>query len=100
MPPYRFLFERRRIEGAGSPLALQLPARLAPPIGYEIVPKLEAKALVAYLLSLRANADLFDAPMTVPVTPGTGTNTTPAQAAGALTPAELLASPTNATPAK
>src|SRR5262245_53194657 len=47
MPPYRFLFDKRRIERAPSPDALVLPRDLAPEPGYEIVPKTEAKALVA-----------------------------------------------------
>ena len=65
MPPYRFLFEKRRIEHARSPDALLLPSELAPEPGYEIVPKEEATALVAYLLSLRANEPLFSAPVSV-----------------------------------
>ena len=65
MPPYRFLFEKRRIERARSSDALVLPAELTPGPGYEMVPKPEARALVAYLTSLRAEAPLFDAPVTV-----------------------------------
>jgi cbb3-type cytochrome oxidase cytochrome c subunit len=67
MPPYRFLFERRKIQWRPSPDALQLSGDLAPPPGYEIVPKPEATALVAYLLSLHSDAPLFEAPMTVAV---------------------------------
>jgi cytochrome c oxidase cbb3-type subunit 2 len=76
MPPYRFLFEKRRIERGPSSDALVLPAGLAPEPGYEIVPKPEATALVSYLQSLRANEPLFDAPLSVaePVTPATTTN--------------------------
>jgi cbb3-type cytochrome oxidase cytochrome c subunit len=65
MPPYRFLFEKRRIERVRSPDALVLPPELAPEPGYEILPKTEAKALVAYLTSLHADAPLFVAPVTV-----------------------------------
>jgi len=65
MPPYRFLFEKRRIERARSPDALSLPPELAPEAGYEVVPTTQAKALVAYLFSLRADAPLYVAPMTV-----------------------------------
>lgn len=65
MPPYRFLFEKRRIEGVRSPDALVLPPELAPEPGYEILPKMEAKALAAYLTSLHADAPLFVAPVTV-----------------------------------
>ncbi len=76
MPPYRFLFEKRRIRLQPSPEALVLPAEVALPAGYEVVPKPAAKALAAYLASLRADAPLFNAPMTVPAvaTPSSGTN--------------------------
>jgi cbb3-type cytochrome oxidase cytochrome c subunit len=63
MPPYRFLFEERKIELEPSPDALQLPKDLAPPPGYEIVPRPAARALVAYLLDLHANTPLFEAPV-------------------------------------
>lgn len=66
MPPYRFLFEQRKAGAAPSPDALQLSAEFAPAAGFEIVPKPEAKALVAYLLSLRADVPLFEAPLTLP----------------------------------
>ena len=66
MPPYRFLFETRRIEKARSSDALDLPNELPPPAGFEVVPNREAKALVAYLLSLRADAPIFETPMSVP----------------------------------
>jgi cbb3-type cytochrome oxidase cytochrome c subunit len=71
MPPFRFLFEKRKVEHQPSPDALSLPAELAPPAGYEIVPKLEAKALVAYLTSLQADAPLFVAPLSVAAPPET-----------------------------
>jgi len=71
MPPFRFLFEKRKIERGVSPDALSLPPELAPPAGYEIVPKTEAKALVAYLTSLRADAPLFVAPLSVAAPPET-----------------------------
>ena len=74
MPPYRFLFEKKKIERRPSPDALQLPADLAPAPGWEIVPRPEAQALVAYLQSLRANAVLFETPMTAPATTGAPTN--------------------------
>jgi cbb3-type cytochrome oxidase cytochrome c subunit len=77
MPPYRFLFETRKAGAKPSPDALQLSAEFAPPTGYEIVPKSEAKALVAYLLSLRADAPLFEAPLTpLPAQPAAATNAT------------------------
>jgi len=73
MPPYRFLFETRKIGREASPDALKLSGKLAPPPGYEIVPQPEATVLVAYLQSLRAEAPLFEAPLTPP--PGTVTTT-------------------------
>jgi cytochrome c oxidase cbb3-type subunit 2 len=52
MPAYRFLYEKRRISGEPSADALKLTDRDTPPEGWEIVPTYEAKALVAYLMSL------------------------------------------------
>jgi cytochrome c oxidase cbb3-type subunit II len=63
MPPYRYLFERRRIGDQPSPDALNLTGEFAPPPGYEIVPTAEARALVAYLLSLKSDAPLPEAPL-------------------------------------
>ena len=53
MPPSPFLFEIRKVVGEVSSKALPLPASLAPPVGYEVVPTARAEALVAYLLSLK-----------------------------------------------
>jgi cytochrome c oxidase cbb3-type subunit 2 len=74
MPPFRFLFETRKISGTGvppvrtgeTPVPLQLPDKYAPPAGYEIVPTEDAKNLAAYLLSLRADVPLYEAPFTPP----------------------------------
>ena len=63
MPPFRYLFEFRKIGNAPAPDALQFPKDFALPAGYEVVPKPEAKQLAAYLLSLRANVPLYDAPV-------------------------------------
>jgi cytochrome c oxidase cbb3-type subunit 2 len=52
MPPYRYLFETRKISGQRSADALDLTGADAPKPGYEVVPKPEAKDLVRYLLSL------------------------------------------------
>jgi len=73
MPPYRFLFEKRRIERTASPDALKHPELSVEP-GFEIVPKPQAKALVAYLGSLRAVEPLYDTPLTVPAAPAPSTN--------------------------
>jgi cbb3-type cytochrome oxidase cytochrome c subunit len=64
MPPFRFLFEIQKIGREPSPDALNLPANLRAPVGYEVVPKPEAKQLVAYLLSLHTDVPLYDAPFT------------------------------------
>ena len=67
MPSYRFLFETRKIHAQPSPDALKLPLEFAAPAGFEIVPKPEARELVAYLLSLHADAPLFAAPLSAPL---------------------------------
>ena len=65
MPPYRFLFEKRKMAGRPSPDALHLTGDYAPEPGYEIVPTDKARQLVAYLQSLRADAPLYEAPFSV-----------------------------------
>jgi ribosomal protein L7/L12 len=79
MPAYRFLFEKRRVEKRPSPDALVLPAGVPLDPGYEIVPTSDAKALAAYLVSLRADAPLFIAPVTLAaaVAPAIATNAPP-----------------------
>jgi cytochrome c oxidase cbb3-type subunit 2 len=62
MPAYRWLFETRQIQGQPSVDALKLEGAEAPSPGYEIVPTEEGKALVGYLLSLRKNYPLPEAP--------------------------------------
>jgi cytochrome c oxidase cbb3-type subunit 2 len=64
MPPFRYLFDVRKIGDAPSPDALIFPKGFGPPAGFEVVPKPEAKQLAAYVLSLRANVPLFSAPFT------------------------------------
>jgi cytochrome c oxidase cbb3-type subunit 2 len=67
MPPFRYLFEtRKKVGGEFSPDALNLPKKFAPVGDYEVVPKPDAKKLVAYLLSLHADVPLYDAPFTQP----------------------------------
>jgi cytochrome c oxidase cbb3-type subunit II len=62
MPPFRFLFEKRKIVGRPSPEALALTGAFAiKEPGYEIVPRPEAKELVEYLLSLKASVALPEA---------------------------------------
>ena len=95
MPPYRFLFEKRRIQGEPSPDALQFPPEAAPPAGYEIIPKPEARALAAYLVSLQADAPLFVAPVSVASAPTASSTNSPAVPG----PTAVLGSST-ATPSK
>jgi len=73
MPPYRFLFEKRKIAREPSPDAMPPGGEFAPESGAEIVPTDSAKQLVAYLLSLRANTVIFETPVTVPM-PSPSTN--------------------------
>jgi len=62
MPPYRYLYKKQKIQGQGSAEALVLRGRHAPAPGYEVVPTEEAKALVAYLISLNREYFLPEAP--------------------------------------
>jgi len=71
MPPYRFLFEKRPVGSGPVPDALALPAGFAAEPGFEIVPTDAARALAAYLVSLRADSPLFEAPVTLPPAPAT-----------------------------
>jgi cbb3-type cytochrome oxidase cytochrome c subunit len=106
MPPYRFLFEKRkrgshaspdaiapngpvpRFDAGGSrtnwasPDAVDLSALATAPGGDEIVPTDDARALVAYLLSLRADVALFERPLSaVPLKPAVPATNRPAAAA-------------------
>jgi hypothetical protein len=74
MPAYRFLFEKRKIGKVASADALKLTGDSAPPAGFEIVPTDKARELVAFLLSLRSDAPLFESPFTPPPAPATATN--------------------------
>jgi len=80
MPPYRYLFEKRKVGAEPTPHALKLTGDLAPEAGYEIVPRPAARALVAYLLNLRAEAPLFEAPFTPPPRKVADTNAAPTTA--------------------
>ena len=64
MPSFRFLYKMRQIQGQPSDDAIQgLTGPMAPPAGWEVVPTDEAKALVAYLVSLKRNYPLPESPM-------------------------------------
>jgi cytochrome c oxidase cbb3-type subunit 2 len=62
MPAYRYLFETRKIQSFPSRDALILPTQIAPPGGHEVIPRPQALALAAYLISLRQEGYLFEAP--------------------------------------
>lgn len=60
MPSYSYLFDVHPIAGRQpSDHALKLTGKSAPPAGYEVVPTPRARALVAYLRSLK---DTYDYP--------------------------------------
>ena len=64
MPSFRYLYVLRKIQGQAADDALQgLKGIHASPPGFEVVPTADAKALVAYLLSLKQNYPLPEAPM-------------------------------------
>lgn len=65
MPPFAFLYETREIEGTGSANALKFPpnSEYSPAAGYEVVPTRRANALVEYLLSLKLDYSLPEAPI-------------------------------------
>lgn len=62
MPSYRYLYRVQKIEGEPSGDAIPVRGPHAPKEGYEVVPTQEAKDLVAYLIELRRNYPLPEAP--------------------------------------
>ena len=92
MPPYRYLFEKRKLMFGQKASDDALPLGAAIPQDYEVVPTDDARALVAYLLSLRSDSLVFE----TPPFPGA----TNAAAAGQLTNAAAAGQPTNAPAAK
>ena len=64
MPSYSFLFEKNRVKAGHQPApnALQVEGE---PSDMEILPKPGALALVSYIMSLRADVNLFEAPLPV-----------------------------------
>lgn len=65
MPPFRYLFEVRPVGSRPERMAVKIPDGhpTAPPAGYEVVPTEDGEALVAYLLSLRVDYGLPEAPL-------------------------------------
>lgn len=56
-PPYRFLFDIKKIDGTKSPLALNVNVQE----GYEVLPTRETEHLAKYLLSLDRSHELKEA---------------------------------------
>lgn len=65
MPPFAFLYDVQKIDNGPSPDALSFPpdSEYAPEQGYEVVPTRRAVALVEYLLSLKIDYSLPEAPI-------------------------------------
>jgi cytochrome c oxidase cbb3-type subunit 2 len=65
MPPFAFLYKVQPIDGDGSANAVAIPldSPYAPPAGFEVVPTRRAEALVEYLLSMKINYSLPEAPI-------------------------------------
>jgi len=101
MPRYRFLFRKHPLVARESPRTDAIVEFLGRPIepGYQLVPSAEARALVAYLVSLRSETPLFEAPFPFVPTNGTpATATAPGQAAGTNTITNAAPTTTNAAP--
>jgi cytochrome c oxidase cbb3-type subunit 2 len=60
MPPHRFLYTKRKIQGQRSNDALPIKGDRAPPEDHEVVPTYAAKALVAYLKRLDQSYEIED----------------------------------------
>lgn len=60
MPPFKFLFNKQKINDQPSANALKFPPNYHSPVeeGYEIVPSARCEALVQYLLSLKLDYEL------------------------------------------
>lgn len=77
MPRYPYLFEKRKLVAGEKPAQDALPANTEP--GFEVRPKPEALALVAYLKSLNSEVPLFSAPFPVVKTNATAKANAPAK---------------------
>ena len=63
MPSYRYLFDKRPFNGVAAPDALRFNGELViDDLGRQVIPRSSAKELVAYLLSLRLDQPIFEAP--------------------------------------
>jgi len=63
MPPYRYLFTKRKLKPGEKPSAEALPSNMpGAPVDEQIIPTDDARALVAYLQSLHSDGVLFETP--------------------------------------
>ena len=62
MPSYRWLFNKARVSGEPAANALKLTGADAVPSGYQVVPTPEADKIVAYLLAMKRDYPLPEAP--------------------------------------
>lgn len=62
MPPYKYLFDERELKIGERPSPEALQGLKEARAGYEVLPKDEAKQLVAYLMSLHSQEILFETP--------------------------------------
>lgn len=62
-PSYSFLYEVQEVKGAVASYAVALPEGFQAPAGKQVVPREDAKALVAYLLTLNRTYALPEAPV-------------------------------------
>lgn len=69
MPAFRFLYEKRKITGQPSADAVKLGGPDVAPDGWEVVPSYDARALVAYLMSLDQSHELKEVKSNAPATP-------------------------------
>ena len=98
MPPYRFLFERHQLKNGQNPATDAVEGTAG---SYEVVPRPEANALADYLLSLRLDTPLFEAPFPTPATNITATASTNAAGTNIVSTNATVTSntPANAPPA-
>ena len=80
MPSFRFLYEKRRVNGERAADALKLTGPDAPSDEWEIVPTYEARCLVAYLMSLDQSHELKEAKSTAVAASAPPAATSPAPA--------------------
>lgn len=89
MPAFRYLFDVHKVGRVPSPDAMTIPDEYLPPGSdkYEVVPRPAARALAAYVASLRQSPYLFEAPPPLGWKSGAGeTNATSTNAPGTNAP--------------